>query len=193
MIVGAINVSLAGEAVCGDAWGWRLRDNRLAVLVADGLGHGVHANEAAQAAVEVFDRQHEETPQRLVEDVHAALRATRGAAVSALALDLERSVARYAGLGNIGCVFALPTGARQSLVSHNGTAGHQAARVQEFNYPFPRHSVAIMYTDGLGSHWDINAYPGLKNRHPSLLAGILYRDFGRRRDDVTVVVARHRE
>jgi hypothetical protein len=50
-----------------------------------------------------------------------------------------------------------------------------------------------MYTDGLGSHWDINAYPGLKNRHPSLLAGILYRDFGRRRDDVTVVVARHRE
>jgi hypothetical protein len=27
-------------------------------------------------------------------------------------------------------------------------------------------------------------------RHPSLIAGVLYRDFSRRRDDVTVLVAR---
>jgi hypothetical protein len=36
----------------------------------------------------------------------------------------------------------------------------------------------------------LNAYPGLQLRSPSLIAAVLYRDFSRRRDDVTVVVAR---
>jgi hypothetical protein len=31
---------------------------------------------------------------------------------------------------------------------------------------------------------------GLALHHPSLIAGILYRDFNRRRDDVTVVAAK---
>jgi hypothetical protein len=30
-------------------------------------------------------------------------------------------------------------------------------------------------------------YPGLITRHPALVAGMLYRDFRRGRDDVTVV------
>jgi hypothetical protein len=47
-----------------------------------------------------------------------------------------------------------------------------------------------MYSDGLGTQWDLGAYPGLRGRHPSIIAAVLYRDFSRRRDDVTVVVAR---
>ena len=49
-----------------------------------------------------------------------------------------------------------------------------------------------MFSDGLSTHWDLSPYPGLTQRSPSLLAGVLYRDFSRRRDDVTVVVARER-
>jgi hypothetical protein len=50
-----------------------------------------------------------------------------------------------------------------------------------------------VHTDGLGTHWDLTPYPGLRTRHPSVVAGILYRDFSRRRDDVTVVVAKEPE
>ena len=49
-----------------------------------------------------------------------------------------------------------------------------------------------MYSDGLASHWDLAPYPGLRTRDPSVIAGVLYRDFSRRRDDVTVVVAKSR-
>jgi hypothetical protein len=49
-----------------------------------------------------------------------------------------------------------------------------------------------MASDGLGTRWRLDAYPGLTARHPSLIAGILYRDHGRPRDDVTVVVSRER-
>jgi hypothetical protein len=36
----------------------------------------------------------------------------------------------------------------------------------------------------------LDRYPGLFAKHPSLIAGVLYRDFNRGRDDVTVLVAR---
>ena len=190
--VGAAHVSKPGESVCGDAWTWRMRDERLAILVADGLGHGISAHEAASTAVAAFARGHEESPGRMVEDVHAALRSTRGAAVAAVAVDLHRGVAVYAGLGNIAGAILLPGGARHNMVSHNGTAGHAAGRIQEFAYPVPSGALLVLASDGLTTHWDIKAYPGLRSRSPSLIAGVLYRDFSRRRDDVTVVVATER-
>ena len=100
--------------------------------------------------------------------------------------------ARYAGLGNISAILTLASGGRQNMVSHNGTAGHSAARIHEFQYPFPRDAVLVMHSDGLATHWDLAAYPGLRTRHPSLIAGVLYRDHSRRRDDVTIVVVKER-
>jgi hypothetical protein len=49
-----------------------------------------------------------------------------------------------------------------------------------------------MYSDGLKSSWDLKSYPGIWNKHPGLIAAILYRDFTRERDDVTVLVAKNR-
>jgi anti-sigma regulatory factor (Ser/Thr protein kinase) len=189
--IAAVQVPKPGEAVCGDGWSWRMRDGRLTIFVVDGLGHGFRAHEAAIAALDVFAKEHEEPPRRLLEDVHAALRPTRGAAVAAVALDLERGIARYCGLGNITGTIVRADG-RQSMVSHNGTAGHAAGRFQEFTYPVPRGAMLVMCSDGLGSHWDLGAYPGLRSKSAAIIAGILYRDFSRRRDDVTVVVARQR-
>ena len=64
-----------GEDVCGDDWDWRMRDDRLAIIVADGLGHGLAAHDAARAAIRAFHRSYEESPQRVIQDVHDALRA----------------------------------------------------------------------------------------------------------------------
>jgi hypothetical protein len=75
-------------------------------------------------------------------------------------------------------------------VSMNGTLGHQASRMQQFTYDWRRGSSLLMYSDGMGTQWRLDAYPGLLSRHPSLVAGVLYRDFSRGRDDVTVLVAR---
>jgi anti-sigma regulatory factor (Ser/Thr protein kinase) len=190
--IGAIQVSHPGEQICGDDWDWRLRDGRLSVIVADGLGHGPPAHEAASQATAIYRRWHEQPPQRVIEEVHAGLRGTRGAAVAMAAIDLERGVARYSGVGNISATVLLASGARQSFISQNGTAGHTAPRIQEHTYPVPPQSILVMYSDGLGSHWDLATYPGLRMRHPSIIAAVLYRDFSRRRDDVTVAVAKSR-
>jgi hypothetical protein len=48
-----------------------------------------------------------------------------------------------------------------------------------------------MHSDGLATRWDLRKYPGIWNKHPSIIAALLHRDFGRGRDDVTVFVARN--
>jgi anti-sigma regulatory factor (Ser/Thr protein kinase) len=190
--VGGVQVSKPGEEVCGDAWAWRVREERLAIVIADGLGHGYPAQEAARTAVETFHKRHEQTPALVIEDIHLALRATRGAAVGMLAVNLERATATYAGLGNISGVVILPGAERRNLISHNGTAGHTAARIQEFNYVIPPASLIVLTTDGVTSHWSLDGYPGLHRHSATTVAAVLYRDFSRRRDDVTVVVAKER-
>jgi serine/threonine protein phosphatase PrpC len=159
------------------------------LLVADGLGHGPDAHAAAREAVRLFHGSRQSEPVAVLEALHAGLRATRGAAVGIAGIDLGRSTVRYAGVGNIAGSI-LSRGGTRSLVSHNGVAGHEARRIAEFSYPFPDGALLVLHSDGLSSRWSLDPYPGLAERHPALVAGVLYRDFKRGRDDVTVVVAR---
>jgi serine phosphatase RsbU (regulator of sigma subunit) len=186
---GAINVPYPGETVSGDSWAVSGSGDRLAVMVADGLGHGTAAHQAAQAAVATFQARAVESPAALLECIHQALRPTRGAAVALAEIDRERHLVRFAGLGNIaGTIIA--DGTTRSVVSHHGTVGHDVRRIQEFTYPWPTGASLVLHSDGLTSRWTLDAYPGLLERHPMLMAALLYRDFRRGRDDATVVVVR---
>lgn len=190
--IGAVHLPQRGEEVCGDGWAADQRLERGLILVVDGLGHGTDAAGAAAESVKAFQRHISLTPAQMIAEIHAALRSTRGAAVAVAEVDVAHRVVRFAGVGNIAGVIISADG-RHHLVSHNGTAGMEIRKIQEFTYPWPAggdHSpLLIMHTDGLTSHWDFERYPGLAQKHPSLIAGVLYRDFYRGRDDVTVVVA----
>ena len=98
----------------------------------------------------------------------------------------------WAGAGNIAGTLAPVEGRSCGLVSHNGTLGHSITRFQEFSYPWPDQGLLILHSDGLSNRWDLNPYPGLSRKDPSLIAGVLYRDFANRGDDVVVLVGRER-
>ena len=110
--------------------------------------------------------------------------ATRGAAVAVADLDSRAGVVRFCGLGNITGSVTAPDAGRRQMVSHNGTAGLQARTMQEFAYPWTAGALLILHSDGLATHWSLDCYPGLARRDPSLIAGVLFRDFARGRDDV---------
>jgi hypothetical protein len=79
----------------------------------------------------------------------------------------------------------------RGLVSHNGTIGVEVRRLQQFDYESPAEALLVMHSDGLQSRWSLEAYPGIMHRHPALIAGVLYRDYSRQRDDLTVCVVRY--
>jgi anti-sigma regulatory factor (Ser/Thr protein kinase) len=187
-LVGGVSVAVHGEPVCGDAWCVQPRQDGLAALVADGLGHGIHAAEAAQAAAVTFCARALAAAEAL-RAIHAGLRHTRGAAAAVAELDRQRRLLIYAGVGNISAAI-VQNGTVRQAVSHNGTLGHQAQYFREYTYPWPAHGILVMHSDGLTSHWSLASYTGLREKHPAVIAGVLYRDHRRQRDDMTVVVAR---
>jgi hypothetical protein len=188
--VGSVGVPIRGEDVSGDSWAIHLDPAFISLIVADGLGHGQLAAEASQEAVSAFRANATGTPATILDHVHRRLRGTRGAAVAIAGLDLVQSKVKYAGIGNIcGTIAGGPR--TQSMVSHNGTAGHEARRVQEFSYDLPAYWTVIMHSDGIITSWNLDQYPGLVNLHPSLIAGVLYRDGSRNRDDVCIVVVKN--
>ena len=188
--IGVVRVAKRGEVACGDDWRLVMNQNGRAMLaVADGLGHGQAAADASRRAVEIAGERSSEQPAMIITHVHAALRSTRGAAVAVAEVRADHRSVRYAGLGNIAGTIVSPRESK-SLVSHNGIAGHEMRKVQEFSYDWASDALLVLHSDGLSSRWDLGKYPGLTTRDPSVIAGVLYRDFSRGRDDSLVVVIR---
>ena len=188
---GAICIPVTGEQECGDGWHVRQREAQTDILVVDGLGHGPSAAKAAQYAIETFKEHEGMAPVDTLQRIHGALVSTRGAAVAIASIDFHKGLLRYAGVGNIAGQI-LDNTLTRGLVSFNGTVGFQMHKVKEMTYPWPKGGQLVMYSDGLQNRWRIEDYPGLQHQHPSLMASVLYRDFQRGRDDVTVLVVSDR-
>ena len=186
--VAALCVAKPGESECGDLWSFEARPGGGRIVVADGLGHGPLAREAALTTLRAT-WQRPPGAARALEDAHRAARGTRGAAVALVEVDLATQEIRFAGFGNVAGVLVGPEGI-QSMISMSGTAGQGTLKSREFTYRFARGALLVMSSDGLTSGWSLEQYAGLARRHPGLVAGVLYRDHSPRRDDVTVVAAR---
>ncbi|NIE63271.1 ATP-binding protein [Burkholderia sp. Ax-1719] len=214
--IGGVCVPYPGEEVCGDGWQAQSDQSGFTIAVADGLGHGAEAHVAATAALEVLRRRAGLTPGALMELSHAALRPTRGAALALARFDLVRSTVSFCGTGNISAVTygtgkpnhgAAGHGATRGssssaadtasdlrssyqIVSRNGIVGHTMRGTQEFELAWRDNGVLILHSDGVGTRWDLDAWPGLAHQSAVVIAAVLYRDFSRRRDDATVVVVK---
>jgi len=185
---GAVSLPKAGQDVCGDSWSVSNVSSGRTLMVADGLGHGPEAAEAAVEAVRLFHRYNGHSVTNLLDYIHAGLRSTRGAAVSIARFDPGTSKLTFSGIGNVAGVI-VSAGETKRMVSMAGTAGFNVRKVQGFDYPFQR-GLVILHSDGLASSWSLDRYPNIAALHPSLIAAILYRDLTRNRDDATVLVAK---
>jgi hypothetical protein len=188
--VGAVRVPYPGEDACGDDVAIvPIGGDRCVILVVDGLGHGLGAATAAEEATRLFRANPASGPQAVLAMLHDGLRATRGAAAAVAEVDARSRTVRFAGVGNI-AAFVRVGDRSHGMVSHHGTLGHKATRIQEFRYPWPKDALVVLHSDGVSARWDLTAYPGLSGRHPMSVAAVLYRDHGRRTDDASVVVLR---
>jgi hypothetical protein len=108
-------------------------------------------------------------------------------------MDRRKGVVRYCGLGNIAARVTNRNGQQHQLVSLSGIAGHIVRRLQSFTVSWVPGAMLVMHSDGIGTHWSLDDYPGLARRQPGVIAGVIARDHRRGNDDATVVVARHSE
>jgi hypothetical protein len=185
---GAVSVAKLSEDVCGDAWAIDVNEAITTLFLADGLGHGPSAAEAAVEAVRLFRRFRGHQVPTLLDYIHGGMRSTRGAAVSMARYDPLLQQVTFGGIGNVAGVLVSRSELRR-MVTMPGTAGYNVRKIQSFQYPFES-GLVILCSDGVSTSWTLDRYPNLAAAHPTLIAAVLYRDFGRRRDDATVLVGK---
>lgn len=187
--VAGMAIPYPGERLCGDAWAHHQASERTVILLVDGLGHGMQAAEASEEAVAVFWKRVDRPPGEILSYVHEGLKKTRGAVAAVAEIRPHEKIVTYAAVGNTAASMVNNQGSK-SLVSHSGTLGVAAPKIQEFKIDWSPDSIFVMHSDGLQTRWDLSSYSGLLARHPAVIGAALFRDFRRQRDDASVVVAK---
>jgi anti-sigma regulatory factor (Ser/Thr protein kinase) len=183
---GSIALPLKGELESGDQWQFLPTPGGWSVVVADGLGHGPGAARAADVVIEAH-REWPAEPARCLAAAHERSRSTRGSAASVVCYDATEGRLVHAGVGNVAVsLVGLEDGG--GLASQNGTLGGTSPTVRENRADVATRTLVVLHSDGLSSRWSVHGYPGLRSRHPQVVAGVLFRDAGRARDDATVLV-----
>jgi anti-sigma regulatory factor (Ser/Thr protein kinase) len=186
--LGVVCLAIRGESTSGDAWRLIATPERLYLLLVDGLGHGAGAAAAASIAIDTFAPNAEGGPDQAISAIDRAMRGSRGAAASVAYVDRATRTLRFCGVGNVDGRVHLGPETTAHLLPQNGIIGHAMPTPRVLHADWPPRSRVVMHSDGVSSRWRLDAYPGLASAHPAIVAGVLYRDFGRDRDDVSVIV-----
>ncbi|GAB2684696.1 serine/threonine protein kinase [Mucilaginibacter koreensis] len=184
-------VAKTGETVSGDATYFKSDGKTVKLLVADGLGHGIEANNAVNEAVAAFKQCPYDSPVDILRFLHHGIRKTRGMVGNVSVFDLERKTLHIAGIGNISAKFLHSRGDIKNHISYNGIIGHNIPNTmnsQHFN--FADYNLLVLCSDGIKSRWDLSKYTGIFKCDSAVLAAALYKDFSRRNDDTSVVVVK---
>lgn len=181
--------AIDGEQVCGDGYAVRSSGSRLLLMLCDGAGHGPLAATASQRAVRTFCDAESSDPEALLRCIDLALAGTRGGAVAVAEINPGTRTVRFAGVGNISGAVVTERHKR-AMVCLPGIAGHKTHTIRTFDYPLPEGAVVVLHSDGLNDRWAAQACGGVLRRQPLLIAMVLMRTAGTRRDDASVLVAR---
>ena len=180
----------SGETVNGDQCFLHYTDEAVTVAVIDGLGHGHDAHLASHAAYLVLLDEGHRPLDDILSCIHMRLRNTRGAALALARITHRAGTLDYVGVGNILTrVYQSP--APVHPVNRNGIVGSNLPVLRVYQYPWHPKNILIMSSDGISDKYNPEVYPDLLSKHPTVIADVLLRDYGRDHDDATVAVGAH--
>ena len=167
----------------GDAAFVRVSESGAKAMVAiiDGLGHGPHAAEVADRAVEhLGGASMDRTAMDIIAGLHAVLRGTRGAAAT-LCVVTETALTAC-GVGNV----ALRTrGTNVPFVLSPGVLGSHIRTLRPVQCALRKGDRLVLHSDGVGSGFSLDA---LDHLDAEAACASIFQGFRKPTDDATVLV-----
>jgi anti-sigma regulatory factor (Ser/Thr protein kinase) len=178
-----------GEHISGDDAVFVRTGNRVVVALADGLGHGQLARDASAAACAFVRANAERSALEIVDGADAALRATRGAALAVVVLDVDTDQVDVCIAGNVRVGLYAPGLAKRFPYVPRIVGSGRGRRLRSEQHPRQGRAL-VMFSDGLPEGTDpSDDRPGTTG-WPLPLAWRLVAEQGRDNDDVTVLALR---
>jgi negative regulator of sigma-B (phosphoserine phosphatase) len=174
-----------GEPVSGDAFLIRTGTCPL-LVVADGLGHGEHAAEAALRMIDVARAASDaDSPVDILQESSLELAGTRGAVALVARLDSHNSRMTVAGVGNIE-VKALSQHPIHPI-SSPGILGRRIRMIRQYEYTLCPGDLIVLLSDGVSRRMELHP---MRNLGVKDLAEAVIREHGQSHDDATCLAAR---
>jgi len=176
---------MRGETVCGDAArAIRGDDGGELLVIADGLGHGAKARDAAEQFCDFAERHAALPLEAILREGSRAIGGTRGAAAALLRFAADGTRLAFAGIGNVElqAVSAEPI----RPVCMPGIVGRPLRKVLVFEYALRRGDFLVAHTDGVSSRFRIEEYSALG----AAAAARILDEHGKFHDDATCVAIR---
>ncbi len=181
-----------GEALSGDLAVVALLPEGALVAGIDGLGHGSEAARAARRAAQVVRKNPTQDLVLLVERCHAALRGTRGAAISLAFVSPGESRMTWLGVGSVeGRVLSgdpSATGPKGSLALERGIPGHELPTMRTATLDVRPGDILVLATDGIETAFADS--PDISGSTQAISERILAEHW-KRADDALVVAGRY--
>ncbi len=179
-----------GETLCGDAGSvWHLPTRRVLAL-ADGLGHGPQAHQAAMMAMACLAENLHLDCAGMFAACNEKLRNTRGAVLAVGVIDLSNKLLTLASIGNIRC--KLLTRTRESrLGPGRGIVGAGFKWSPPDQVQLTEGDTLVMFSDGVAEDVCVRACHVSATLTPQQLAQAVLSQWGRTDDDASVLVYRH--
>lgn len=189
---GAAGRPLVGEIASGDAYLVQPLPGGLLLAVIDGLGHGTEAEIAATAAVITLEGLGDRPLVEQFERCNAALKDTRGVAMTVAHACEATGAVTWLGVGNVeGLIARIDEGtvARTDfLMLRNGVVGMKLPRLQVATQTLEPGDLLILATDGIRTRFHEALDPA---GDPSEIAERILAKHARENDDAMVLVARY--
>jgi phosphoserine phosphatase RsbX len=182
---------MAGETMSGDLHLVKPLEDRVLVVVADGLGHGEEAAGASRLALETVEEYSHWPLVQLLDSCNRRLRRTRGAVMSLALFNAIDDSMEWVGVGNVAGVLvrSTPDGkpAKKSLMLASGVIGRRLPPLRTAALKIDSGDTLVLATDGIRPGFEDGMV--LFERPEKTAEGILARD-GLDTDDALVLVAK---
>ena len=159
------------------------------VGIIDGLGHGLFAHRAAQAARQYVETHYDRPLEAIFQGVGHVCRSTRGVVMALARFDWKRGRLSFASVGNIEArVLNRPEA--YSFVMRRGIVGVNAPKAVVTEHDWDLDNIMVLHSDGLSTHWGWKDFPAVSEQSAAVIAREFFRALARENDDATVLVVR---
>lgn len=188
--VRSINVPKPHETVSGDGIYSYITPEYYKVFALDGLGHGPDAHAAVTKAIDEFKNCPFNNAVEIIRYIHPLIKRTRGAVGSLAIFSFKDKKWNICGVGNIATRYN-HTFMLKNYMPYNGIIGLTMPNTMKENFiPHASCQHLLMASDGLRTRWDLTKYPGILKYDLSIMAAALYKDNGRKTDDMSIVISK---
>jgi hypothetical protein len=105
-------------------------------------------------------------------------------------LDTKEKDIRICGVGNIATRIYNGIVLKNNM-PYNGIVGlNIPVTLNNTVTPMEKYQTIVLCSDGITTRWDIMKYPSILKYDPLIIAAAIYRDHGRKTDDMSVLVAK---